>query len=341
MELTMKLFHSRLIIALFIALSFLVGTRPGFSRQTPSFRDGHPVIVGIDATARYYNFKSAINGRAYRIFVSIPDRAPPKDGFPVIYLLDGNRNFAMTSDSLGGRSQARDLKPAIVVGIGYPTNHSAEMSSLRTKDLTTPISANRLKKLEQLDPGNPYTGLTSDAVGGVDVFLHVIEQEIKPFVARLAPVDSSDQVFFGHSLAGLTVVHALFTEPTAFQTFIASSPSIWWDEKAVLRDEPGFAREVTTGQIAPRILIDVGGLEQTPEGLPPGAPPGAAREAQMVGNAVSLGKRLAALKGGRCYVVKTVVFAGETHLSVVPAAISRGLGFALAMPGRDLGVGCR
>jgi hypothetical protein len=332
----MKLFNGRLIAASFVALFFLAGTPPGFSRQPPSFGDGHPVVVGIDASAKYYDFKSAINDRAYRIFVSIPDRAPPREGFPVIYLLDGNRNFALTSDNLAGRSQSRDLTPAVVVGIGYPTNHSGEMSLLRVKDLTTPISADRLKKLQQADPGNPYAGLTADTIGGADAFLRVIEQEIKPFVAGLAPINTSDQVFFGHSLGGLTVVHALFTEPSAFQTFIASSPSVWWDEKAVLRDEPGFARAVTSGRVAPHILIDVGGLEQTLQGLPPGAPPGAAREAQMVSNAVNLGKRLAALKGTPRYLVRTVVFAGETHLSVMPAAISRGLGFAFAMPGREM-----
>lgn len=307
---------SRLRVSIFIA-GLAVFAESAASAPVPSFSAGLPVTVGIDATTKYYDFKSAINDRTYRIFVSIPNGTPPKDGFPVIYLLDGNRNFATASD---------DLKLAVVVGIGYPTNHYAKMLSERTKDLTTPISVDRLKILKQ----HYYGGYNQspDAIGGMDDFLRVIEHEIKPFIGRLAPINVNEQALFGHSLGGLTVVHALFTEPTAFQTFIASSPSIWWDEKAVLRDEPSFAREVTTGRAEPRILIDVGSLEQYAEGLTPGTTAAAAREAQMVSNAVNLGKQLAKLKGRPPYMVKTVVFADETHLTVTPAAIIRGLGFA-------------
>lgn len=294
---------------------FALFTGSAMAASLPSA--GHPVTVGIDAFSNYYDLKSAINNRTYRIFVSIPNDKPPKDGFPVIYLLDGNRNFATASD---------DLKLAVVVGIGYPTNHYAEMLSDRTKDLTTPISADRLKTFKQRYPG--VYKQSPDVIGGMDDFLRVIEHEIKPFIGKLAPINTNQQALFGHSLGGLTVVHALFTEPTAFQTFIASSPSIWWDEKAVLHDEPNFAREVTMGRAEPRVLINVGSLEQYAEGLEPGTTPAQARDAQMVGNAVNLGKQLAELKGRSPYLVKTVVFDGETHLTVTPAAISRGLEFA-------------
>jgi predicted alpha/beta superfamily hydrolase len=114
------------------------------------------------------------------------------------------------------------------------------------------------------------------------------------------------------------VLRALFTEPAAFRTFLASSPSIWWDDKAVLRDELGFSRQVTAGRVRPRVFIDVGRLEQNSSSTD-----------LMVTNAAALGARLAGLKGGSGYAVKTVVFPDETHLSVIPAAASRALTFAL------------
>ena len=75
------------------------------------------------------------------------------------------------------------------------------------------------------------------------------------FRSALVPVDATNQALYGHSLGGLAVVHALFTEPKAFRSFIASSPSLWWDGNAVLEDEAGFGAEVRAGKIAPRILI--------------------------------------------------------------------------------------
>jgi alpha-beta hydrolase superfamily lysophospholipase len=61
-----------------------------------------------------------------------------------------------------------------------------------------------------------WTGLTPDNVGGVDDFLQVIEKEIKPRVAALVPVNAGNQALFGHSIGGLAVLRALFTEPMRF-----------------------------------------------------------------------------------------------------------------------------
>jgi predicted alpha/beta superfamily hydrolase len=63
------------------------------------------------------------------------------------------------------------------------------------------------------------------------------------------------------SLGGLAVVRALFTEPTAYRSFIADSPSLWYDGGSVLDGEKQFAADVTSGRIAPRVLIAVGARE--------------------------------------------------------------------------------
>jgi pimeloyl-ACP methyl ester carboxylesterase len=141
----------------------------------------------------------------------------------------------------------------------------------------------------------------------------------------------------GHSLGGLAVLRILFTRPAMFRTFVASSPSIWWSDQAILAGEQAFREKVEAGEVSPRLLIDVGGREQTPDS-------GALRhfktmaEAQasadfcgMVENARALGQRLGSLKSGHGYVAETVVFTDEGHVSVLPAAISRGLQFALGV----------
>jgi predicted alpha/beta superfamily hydrolase len=293
----------------------------------PSFGAGQAMEAATDMVTKKYEFKSAINGRAYRLYVAIPEGAPPKGGFPVFYVLDANQFFSGAAADLALRSWSAfgGLRRAVLVGIGLPVDTFKELLQQRTKDLTTPLSPESLEKLRRSDP-DQYAMLGFAMNGGVDSFLQVIEKEIKPFIATRAPVNIQDQTIFGHSFGGLTVLRALFTEPKAFRTFIASSPSIWWDDKAVLRDEPAFSREVAAARMAPRVLIDAGRLEEE-------------TDATMVVNATALGARLAGLKGVPGYAVKTIVFPGETHLSVVPAAMGRALTFALAVPPKESALG--
>ncbi len=130
----------------------------------------------------------------------------------------------------------------------------------RFYDLTLPASDEILAS--DLDDS---VKIRARSVGGLDAFLEVIETEIKPRVAAMVPIDSSSQSIFGHSLGGLAVLHALFTAPNAFRTFIAASPSIWWNRKAVLGGESKFADAVRAGTATPRVLITMGSEEQTPD----------------------------------------------------------------------------
>src|SRR5688572_15153109 len=233
-----------------------------------------PAEVAVPASHRI-KFDSAINGESYTLFIRTPLTPPPPQGFPVLYVLDGDFWFGTASDiSLSIGDPARW---PVVVAIGHgvfddmavvaryaqrrPGDESAlgvrDMSSannvLRFRDYTLPVSS--------VHRAPAWTGLTPDNVGGVDDFLEVVEQEIKPKVAALVPVNAGDQALFGHSIGGLAVLRALFTKPHAFRTFIAASPAIWWDGDAVLADEKAFSDRVEKGEVAPRVLMTVGAAE--------------------------------------------------------------------------------
>jgi predicted alpha/beta superfamily hydrolase len=187
----------------------------------------------------------------------------------------------------------------------------------------------------QVLPG--YPPMTPADVGGVDDFLRTIETEVKPRVAALAPVDRGDQVLFGHSLGGLAVVEALFTEPDAFRTFIAASPSIWWGETAVLAKEASFSARVAAGSSRPRVLITVGAEESQLPRLPPSMDAALPQlrimvaKARMVGNACHLASRLKALRGAAPYeIADCAVFAGQGHNISPWPAIGRAVVFAFA-----------
>jgi len=319
---------ARVLLAAIAGLACAV--LPAAGAQAPDGAD-RPIIV---QGAAYRDFTSAITGRAYRLFISRPDAPAPEKGYPVIYVLDGNSAFLTARDAVRTQSAFSEIRPAIVVGVGYPSEDGLEILKTRNKDLTTPITEEVLARM----PPNP--GLSVDNTGGLDDFLKVIEQEIKPMIARMAPVDPTDQSLLGHSLGGLAVVRALFTEPGAFRTFVASSPSLFWNEEAVLRDEPEFARKMASGKIAPRVMIAVGALEGDRLLFRTGAQPmtqeevdATIRDVRMLANASALGERLRSLKGPPGYRAESVVFPGESHLSVIPAMISRGVNFALSVDG--------
>ncbi|HUO97703.1 MAG TPA: alpha/beta hydrolase-fold protein [Rhizomicrobium sp.] len=317
-----------------------------------------PSEVGIPLTHRV-KFTSAINGKTYVLRIQVPSFAPPPPrGYPVVYVLDGDQFFGAATDINFSMSQH-----AVVVGIGYDLiNEPAEVAKIigRKPDDTSPIGAadiGRAGGIERFDDLTPPIAPENrkpawqepEKSGNLDTFLKVLETEIKPKAAAVAPIDASNATLFGHSAGGLAVLHALFTEPQAFRTFVAASPAIWWNARAVLADEKAFSKLVEAHGASPRILITVGSLEEpkNPRTITPeirafldSLPPDRRAEVMaykkksdawggMVTNARNLGERLCALHGGKDYKAQFVLFEGEHHESSAFAALSRGMHFAL------------
>jgi hypothetical protein len=85
-------------------------------------------------------------------------------------------------------------------------------------------------------------------------FLEFIQSELIPRVEqtyRTAPY----RVFIGHSLGGITAINALYTMPQTFNAYVAIDPSLWWDDRVLLKQarerfsKPGLAgRALFVGQ---------------------------------------------------------------------------------------------
>ncbi len=278
--------------------------------------------------ARLIDFTSKVNGRAYRLFVSIPTRRPvPAEGHAVLYLIDGNLHFGIAVDTARIQACWPDVIDPVVVGIGYPTDSVSQALDLRMIDLTTPISEDRLQQGFIAKMPRP-----SEGFGGMDTYFRIIEEEIKPRVEAMVAINRQDQVLMGHSLGGLTTLHALFRHTAMFQQFVAISPSIWFNDRAVLAHEAAFSERAAAGQVKARALITVGGLESTMRYVP-GLPASEqdfrdmTEECRMVPNTTELGARLAALAAPGLHV-ETVVHEGDDHNMVPPAGIARGVRFA-------------
>lgn len=251
------------------------------------------------------------DAREYRIFIAKPDGPPPAAGFPVLYVLDANAVFGTVVEAVrvqSRRTAATGVVPAIVVGIGYPTDGPFD-EGRRILDYTTPADPARLPPRPD---GRPWP-----ANGGADAFLRFIEDELKPAIERDFPVDRTRQAIFGHSLGGLFVLHTLFTRPDAFHAYAAVSPSIWWNDGVILDEERRFAAAPPADI---RVLIAVGEREQAPGSLQLGP-------RRMVDDARALAERLSARTGVR---VTHRTLEGENHASVLLPAINHALRVALA-----------
>jgi hypothetical protein len=273
-----------------------------------------------------FNLDSKIAGRTYRVLVYQPLVPPPPEGYPVITVTDGNMNFLLATVMAG--MFAFQAKPAIVVGVGYPTEAPFDLMRLRVRDLTPPTPLENIRLSPGLPPAEP------ENYGGGELFRRFLVEELRPVIAAGWSVDPNDQTLYGYSLGGLFTLNALFADPSAFKNFVAASPSIWWNDRAVLAGEADFARRVEAGEIAPRVLVTIGENEQDPPKVaPPGMTPEAAAElvaeARMVENALELGARLAALQGADGYEARFHCFEGEDHLSAMAAAVGRAVDFAL------------
>ncbi len=60
---------------------------------------------------------SQFSHEAYRIDIYIPKGTPPPGGYPALYVLDGDIVFATFADAVRNKSKAKEIEPAVVVGI--------------------------------------------------------------------------------------------------------------------------------------------------------------------------------------------------------------------------------
>lgn len=239
----------------------------------------------------------AATGRTYRIFVSRPVGAPPEAGYPVLYVLDGNAMFAGFAEArriqgFGGR----DLDKMIVVGIGHPGEQVYDPR--RMEDFTAPIATPDLKLLYAKYPS-----------GGRDAFRAFLLDELKPMIAKRYRAHPRRQTLYGHSLGGLFALHLFFSYPGAFDTIVAASPSIWWDDQAILAEEAAWrARAGKDGAIArrTRLLLIAGEYEA---------------EGSIAQDSAALAARLAPLSG-QGLRSEYLLLDGETHVTVPHRSIT-------------------
>ncbi|MCV3205711.1 alpha/beta hydrolase-fold protein [Mesorhizobium sp. YC-39] len=281
-------------------------------------------MTALIADTTIHDFASAEGGEPWRVFLYVPPGPAPEAGWPVLYMTDGNAVIGTAVDAM--RAQAfypsgTNVGWGVIVAIGYPVAGAYDPLR-RSWDLGPP-------------PGKTYPpfhdGGPDVRTGGAEKFLAFIEDELKPWVAGRARIDTGRQALYGHSFGGLFALYALFTRPLAFRTWIAASPAIYWEDRAIDRFLEAF--EVPDGLRA-NVILSAGEYET--EKLAPfqvGAEDEAKRlEQKKVTRtdefAQQMAERLNAIPG---LSAGFELHAGENHMSILPVTVNRAVQAAFAV----------
>lgn len=262
------------------------------------------------ACSERFHLASAIVGQTYVIDVARPPTStPPSGSVPVIYVLDGNSLFAMTCQIARLLElDPRGIPSAVVVGIGYPTDSSLEGNrerrSLRIRDLTPTEDVFSVRRV--LAGREEFPVDFDIQSGGSANFRMFIEEELQPFIRGELQIHALDQTLVGMSLGGLFAMETLLSFPSLFGRWIAVSPSIWWDGRVLLN--VGASVDSWRENSRARVFMCVGGAE----------------DAETQCDALELATRLESRRHASLEL-EFMEFPGETHQSVFPGAVSRGL----------------
>ncbi len=160
--------------------------------------------------------ESRVLGEARRINVQTPPQYE-LDGrlrHPVLYMPDGGleEDFPHVAATIDAAIRAGDIEAMILVGIE---------NTERRRDLTGPTTVASDRTI-------------APRVGGSAAFRAFIADELMPEVERRYRT-SARRAIVGESLAGLFVLETLFVRPDLFDTYVALSPSLWWNEGALVK----------------------------------------------------------------------------------------------------------
>jgi predicted alpha/beta superfamily hydrolase len=172
-------------------------------------------------TVKTLKLKSAVLGEERTVLVRTPvGYEINKVSYPVLYMTDGDAHMGHTASTIEFLTRNGRISDLIVVGV---TNTD------RTRDLTPVKSTNK----------NAAGELQWPTSGGADNFLKFFETELIPEIEKQYRVQPY-RIFAGHSLGGLFAIHAMISKPGLFNSYVAVSPSLQWENGEELKRAEEF-----------------------------------------------------------------------------------------------------
>lgn len=207
----------RLALLLLVLVPF-AGCRPGgiTGNAPPNYAEGDTLLPHDTLTIR-----SAALGEARSVNVYLPPSYATDSlrTFPVLYMPDGGEqeDFPHLSATVDSMIAEGTIPPVLVVGIA---------NTVRRRDLSPPTTVDEDRKI-------------APEVGHAPQFRAFVQTELMPEIQRRYRTSDTTAVI-GESLAGLWIVDTFFETPDLFDTYVAISPSLWWNDHRRVQDAPAW-----------------------------------------------------------------------------------------------------
>ena len=174
-------------------------------------------------TVKRITLKSTVLGEDRIILVRTPaEYATNKASYPVLYMTDGDGHIGHTASTIEFLTRNGRIPEMIVVGV---TNTD------RTRDLTPAKSTLKNAAGETQFP----------TAGGANNFLKFFETELIPHIEKEFRVHPY-RILAGHSFGGLFAIHAMISKPSLFNSYIAVSPSLQWENAEAFKRAEEFLK---------------------------------------------------------------------------------------------------
>lgn len=157
----------------------------------------------------------AADGHDYKVMIAWPEGPAPSAGWPVLWVLDGEDNFAIavtTARRLARAGSRSGIEPGVIVAV------DSGPLARRVEDYTPFIEG------YTIPAGSPAHGLPT---GGATKFLDLLDARLRPFVLERLRLDPERQTLAGHSFGGLLALYAA-REGRGYTAYAAISPSLWF-----------------------------------------------------------------------------------------------------------------
>lgn len=234
-----------------------------------------------------FTLASPETGTTYQIVVEAPSDRREPGPWPAVVFMDGDDQFAPALAAYRAARAAGRVRPLLLVGVGYGASYR-QPANRRGRDYT------------------PTAHPDEPASGGGGAFLRFLSATLWPRLVALHPVDRGARGIAGHSLGSLLVLQALFQAEPFFTHHLASAPSIWWDDRSILR--LARDRRAADPRLPARLYLSVGADDSE----------------SMTGDLARLEVQLSAQPfSGLATTVRR--FPGRDHFNVLPDAFSSGL----------------
>lgn len=254
------------------------------------------IIAGAEA----YTINSKINQKVYNLAVSLPHNYDKAKKYPTYYILDGFYAFPIIAEShkmMGGWKSSNQIEDVIIVSITGNETNGYEWLCQRWPDytFTQSIQWDTVGTKDWFSP----TPLIS---GKGDAFLEVIRKEIIPLIDKNYSTNQ-ERGISGHSLSGLYVANLLFKANDIFSKFgISSSGALGYNNNDIRLIEKEYSK--THDSLKAKVFLSYASLEEKEE-------------------INDLYEFEALLKKYQGVETNLIIFDDETHVSMIPAMISK------------------